>query len=161
MGKCLDLFECRDLKAFDFLRLYFYIVIRKVQNKFVDIHKIVVFFLRVDPFVGKCIAACRLTHIDPGLLADLADHCVSGIFSRVDAASRYFPPAGAPFFVQLSLGDQVAAVWTFQHAKHRQVKLIRLHVPVVSLHRATGSLFLFIVDIPVFHNNYFSSVLFS
>ena len=53
MGKCPDLFECGDLKAFHFLRLYFHIVIHKVQNKFVDIHKIVVFFPPDSPVYRK------------------------------------------------------------------------------------------------------------
>ena len=122
-----------------------------IHHEAIDIDKVIVSLIRVDAPVGKEITAVSLAHIEPGFLSDLTAHGLPGALSCLCRAAGNLPPARCPGFRHDTFCDKKGPIRSYDYAEYGQVKLARLHMPVIPFHRAAGRLFVFIIDIPEFH----------
>ena len=150
-GVLFDFVRRSKTVAVCFFLLKMEIFVFDIHHEAIDIDKVIVSLIRVDAPVGKEITAVSLAHIESGFLSDLTAHGLQRALSCLCRAAGNLPPARCPGFRHDTFCDKKGPIRSCDYAEYGQVKLARLHMPVIPLHRAAGRLFVFIIDIPEFH----------
>ena len=152
LGERLDLGGICKFKAVGLFDLKMDVRFLYIHHKFINVHKIIVTLFRIVSPVRKDIAARdRIINIEACLFEDLTTDCLFGCLPSADTTARYLKCTRCPFFCRNTLCDQEFPVQTSDDAKHRQVIVTIRHRPVIPFHRASGKLFILVVNIPEFH----------